>query len=207
MIPERLLTPLLDRVGVVLNRNLEQSTPGRVLRGQLAGRSFAIRVEGFALRVRLSVDDDRLGLAASDEAADAEVAGAPLSLLSMLRDAESPAGRTRVTISGDPELAQSFQKLLGFARPEIEAEVARVIGEAPAALASRAVHSALGFLRRVRTTATHSAAEYLTEESRDLPAKAEADLHLSQVDRIREDVDRTAARIALLEERVRARKT
>ena len=205
MIPERLLTPLLDRVGVVLNRNLEQSTPGRVLRGQLAGRSFAIRVEGFALRVRLSVD--RLGLAASDEAADAEVAGAPLSLLSMLRDAESPAGRNRVTISGDPELAQSFQKLLGFARPEIEAEVARVIGEAPAALASRAVHSALGFLRRVRTTATHSAAEYLTEESRDLPAKAEADLHLSQVDRIREDVVRTAARIALLEERVRARKT
>ena len=207
MIPERLLTPLLDRVGAVLNRNLEQSTPGRTLRGQLAGRSFAIGVEGFALRVRLSVDGDRLVLAASDAPADAEVAGAPLSLLAMLRDAGSPASRGRVTISGDPELAQSFQKLLGFARPEIEAEVARVIGEAPAALASRAVHSVLELMRRVHTTATHSAAEYLTEESRDLPAKAEADLHLSQVDRIREDVDRASARIALLEERVRARKT
>jgi len=205
MIPDRLLTSLLDRVATVLNRNLAQSTPGRALRGQLAGRSFAIRVDGFALRIRLGVEGEALVLAANDLPADAEVAGAPLSLLALLRDTGSPAGRNRVAISGDPELAQSFQKLLGFARPEIEAELARLVGEAPAALASRAAHSVLGFMRRIQATAIHSTAEYLTEESRDLPAKAQADLHLSQVDRIREDVDRAGARVALLEERVRAR--
>jgi len=207
MIPDRLLEPLLSRVAAVLNRNAAQSTPARALLGQLAGRSFAVAIEGFGLRVRLSVDDGMLMLGANDLAADAQVSGGPLSLLALLRDTAPPAGNSRVTISGDPELAQSFQKLLGFARPEIEAELARLVGEAPAALASRAVHSLLDFMRRVQTTATHSAAEYLTEESRDLPAKAEAEQQLAQVDRIREDVDRAAARIALLEERVRARQS
>ncbi len=207
MIPDRLLEPLLSRVASVLNRNASQSTPARALLGQLAGRSFAVSVEGFNLRVRLSVEGNALVLGATDLPADAQVTGGPLSLLALLRDSEPPASGSRVTISGDPELAQAFQKLLGFARPEIEAELARLVGEAPAALASRAVHQLLGFVRRVHDTATHSAAEYLTEESRDLPAKAEAEQQLSQVDRIREDVDRAAARIALLEERVRARQS
>jgi ubiquinone biosynthesis protein UbiJ len=41
--------------------------------------------------------------------------------------------------------------------------------------------------------------EYLTEESRDLPARPEVDAWLEEVDRLREDVDRFEARLARLE--------
>ena len=47
-------------------------------------------------------------------------------------------------------------------------------------------------------------AEYLTEESRDLPARPEVELLLEGIDRLREDVDRFEARLALLERRARA---
>jgi ubiquinone biosynthesis protein UbiJ len=40
--------------------------------------------------------------------------------------------------------------------------------------------------------------EYLTEESRDLPAPPEVEAWVEQVDRLREDADRLEARLALL---------
>jgi len=43
--------------------------------------------------------------------------------------------------------------------------------------------------------------EYLTEESRDLPARPEVEDWIAQVDRLREDADRLEARLALLERR------
>ena len=44
-------------------------------------------------------------------------------------------------------------------------------------------------------------AEYLQEESRDLPARAEIDEFLEGVDRVREAIDRIEARIGALERR------
>jgi len=202
---ESLLSPVLGHIAAGLNRNIAQSTPGRALRGRLAGRSFAVRVSAPPLRVRLAVDGETLLVAATQDPADAEVAGSALSLLGLLRGAQAPAGVQGVAITGDPEIAQAFQKLLLIARPELEAELARLVGEAPAGVISRAWTGALDLARRARHTAAHSTAEYLTEESRDLPAKAEAEVHLREVDRIRDDVDRAAVRLSLLEERVRAR--
>ena len=205
MIPPTLLAPVLGHLAATLNRNIAQSTPGRELRDRLAGRSFAILVTGVGLRVRVGVDGETLLVEAGDAGADAEVSGAPLALVALLRGTTGAVGSNGVTITGDPEIAQSFQKLLRIARPELEAELARHVGEAPAELAGRALRGVLDFARRVRQTSTRSTAEFLTEESRDLPAKAEAEVHLREVDRIREDVDRAAARLALLEERARAR--
>jgi len=47
-----------------------------------------------------------------------------------------------------------------------------------------------------------SAAEYVTEESRDVVARAELDAFLDDVDVLREDVDRLAARVARIGGRV-----
>jgi len=43
-----------------------------------------------------------------------------------------------------------------------------------------------------------SAAEYVTEESRDVVARAELDAFLDDVDTLRDDVDRLAARVSRL---------
>lgn len=205
MVPRAVLDPALGRLAEVLNRNLELSTPGRAQRERLAGRSFAVAVAGLELRVRVAVESSLLTIAASDEPADAEVRGAPLALLALLRESAPPTARAGVTISGDPEIAQAFQALLKAARPELEAEFARAFGDVPARLASRLISDAFSFADRVRRAAVGSTAEYLTEESRDLPAKAEAEQFLGDVDRLRDDVERASARLARLEERARLR--
>ena len=50
-------------------------------------------------------------------------------------------------------------------------------------------------------TALGSAAEYLTEESRDVVAKAELHAFLDDVDGLRDDVERLAARVQRLQAR------
>ena len=196
---------LLGPLAAVLNRNLAESTPGRALLDRLSGRSVAVRISGVGLRVRVSAGAEALALSVDDEPADAEVSGAPFALLALLRSETAVAGSAGVTISGDPEVLQQFKALLERARPEPEAELARLIGEAPAHLAGRAVAGLMAFAGRVRTTARASVAEYLTEESRDLAARGETDLHAREVHRLRDDVERAAARIALIESRLQGR--
>lgn len=196
------VSALLGPLAAVLNRNLAASTPGRALLGRLDGRAIAVRVSGTGLRVRLVAGASALELCADEEPADAEVTGAPFALLAVLGSETPVVGSPGVTIHGDPEVLQQFRALLERARPEPEAELARFVGEAPAHLAGRAVAGVLAFAGRLRTSARASLAEYLTEESRDLAARGEVELQAREVHRLRDDVERAAARLSLLEARL-----
>jgi len=198
---------LLRPVEALVNRNLAASTPARQLLAELAGRSFAIQVEtpvgGRLVRLRLAAAPEGLALGTGDEAADASVTGTPLGLAALL------AGRSDgrftaagVTIAGDAEVAASFEKLLRHARPEIEEELARLLGDLPAHYAARAARGALEWGRRAVDSLARNVGEYLTEEGRDLVPEAELEVFHSGVDRIREDVDRAEARLALASARL-----
>ena len=104
-----------------------------------------------------------------------------------------------VRISGDAETAQSFRKLFEAARPDFEEELSRVVGDAAAHHLANVARGALDFGRRAFATLALNVGEYLTEESRDLPARAEVEAWLEGVDRLREDVDRLEARIRQVE--------
>jgi ubiquinone biosynthesis protein UbiJ len=104
-----------------------------------------------------------------------------------------------VHISGDAETAQAFSELLRLARPDLEEELSRVVGDVPAHQIGQAARSVLGFARRSAETFTQNVAEFLQHESRDTPSRTEADEFSSSVDKLRDDVDRLEARLALLE--------
>ena len=190
----------------LVNRNIAASTPARELLKSLVGRSFAIEVGtplgGRLLRVRALAGADGLTLASGDEPADASVSGTPLALASLLGD--RGLGRLRaagVTIGGDAEVAQAFEKLFAFARPDLEEELARLTGDTPAHYFAQAARAALTFGRQARDSLLRNVGEFLTEESRDLVPAAEQEVFLAAVDRVREDVDRAESRLALLESR------
>ena len=66
-------------------------------------------------------------------AAEAEIAGGPLSLLALAGDApEAVLQRGDVQIRGDAELAQKFRELAMLLRPDLEEELSKVIGDVPA---------------------------------------------------------------------------
>jgi ubiquinone biosynthesis protein UbiJ len=69
----------------------------------------------------------------------------------------------------------------------------------PAHALGRAARGAADWLRRAGEALRMNAAEFLQEESRALPAALEAQAFYADVERLRDDVERAAVRLARLE--------
>lgn len=169
---------------------------GRVVRVDLRGTGLALDF--------VPAHDGSLRLPGQLEGEpDCVLSGSPLDL-ARARDPETGqrqlfAGRVR--IEGDTGLAQRFAEALGGLDIDWEEQLARLTGDLAAHEIGRALRAAGGELRRLRGNAGDSLAEYLTEEARLLPHPAEVECFLDDVDRLRDALERLAARIALLERR------
>ncbi len=193
---------LLDSLAALLNRNIAASSRARVLCERLEGRALGVRVEGFLpLQLYAYVDAQQLHLslnAARDP--DAVVAGTPLALAALAgRDAaarvQGGPERTGVAITGDAEVAQGFHELLQAARPDLEEELARVVGDVAARQFGNVARAAADWGQKAAATVAQNVSEYLQEESRDLVTRTEAEEFVAAVDDLREAADRLAARV------------
>jgi ubiquinone biosynthesis protein UbiJ len=209
-----MLTSTLENV---LNRGLPRSPRAQQLCAELAGRRVAIAIApaqsgrspyvlvestGGSLKLT-AVTAGGLASAPSDAAPpDATITGGPLSLLALSGPApETVLQRGDVRIDGDAELAQKFRELALLLRPDLEEELSLVLGDVPAHQLGRFARAALGWTQKAAATTVRNVAEYLGHERRDLVPRSEADQFLQGVDTLREDVDRLAARIDLLNRR------
>lgn len=191
------LTPLES----LLNRNIAASAAARTLCRRLDGKVMALHVEGLPLSIYFKANGEQMSLDTQHEGSpSATLSGTPLSLLRMAGPAPETALRTgSVHIHGDAEIAQTFSELLKQARPDLEEELSRVVGDVAAHQVGNAARSALGFARRAADTFAQNVSEYLQEEGRDAPSRTEADELIGGVDKLRDDVARFEARLALLE--------
>jgi ubiquinone biosynthesis protein UbiJ len=89
-------------------------------------------------------------------------------------------------------------KLLKLARPDLEDELAKWVGDIPANALGRIARGATAWLARAATALRLNATEYLQEESRAMPASLEAQAFYADVERLRDDVERAATRLARL---------
>ena len=103
-----------------------------------------------------------------------------------------------VTINGDAEIAEGFQELLRAARPELEEELSRHIGDVAAHQVGNVLRGLTGWGRNAAATFAANVGEYLQEEGRDLVTRTEMDEFLREVDEQRETADRLEARVAQL---------
>jgi ubiquinone biosynthesis protein UbiJ len=135
-------------------------------------------------------------------AASATLSASPIDLLRLARAADLSTLRgTEAQITGSPEVAERFAKLLKLARPDLEEHVARWLGDVPAHALGDAVRAAGAWLDRAARALRADTAEFLQEESRAVPAALEAQAFYADVERLRDDVERAAARLARLERR------
>ncbi len=213
----------------LLNRCIDASAQAGALARQLQGTSLQVDVEGVT-RIRATAFNGRLALLAGDDSpADAVISGSPTALLQLFRSAGRPSTPTRPSASsqsqalgqppfggrpdpsaqgrsaqirGDAELANRYRELFTLARPDLEEELSRFIGDLPARGLSRLARGALSWARHARRTAGENVAEYLQEEGRDLVTRPEVDEFLRGVDELRETADRVEARLAQLERRL-----
>lgn len=197
----------LASVEAVFNRNIAASHQAAALAKRLEGSTLQVDVEGIT-RIRAACSGGRLALLAGDDsAADAVICGSAPALLQMLKPGSGPTAaqsRSAVQVRGDAEIANSYRELFGAARPDLEEELSRWVGDLPARHLSQIARSVRTWARRARRSAGENIAEYLQEEGRDLITKTELEEFLRGVDGVRDSLERIEARLRHLEQRVQA---
>jgi ubiquinone biosynthesis accessory factor UbiJ len=185
-----------------VNRLVGASTAAGRLLERLNGQSFAVHVEGLGVAIALHAEGERLRVDGDAVGATASVRATPFDLL-CLANAGGVTGvrRTNAVVSGDLQAAERFAELLKLARPDLEGEVARLLGDIPAHALGEAARGARGWLARAAAALRMNTAEYLQEEQRVVPSGAEAQAFFADVERLRDDVERAAARVARLARR------
>ena len=191
------LESVLRPVASLLNKNIRASTPARELCGRLSARVVAIRVRDTALSMYFTIADDTVELTTVlDSEPDVVITG---SLLMLARMAGQPSqGAIRdgsLELTGDAETAQAFQRLLAFARPDVEEELSGFVGDVAAHRLGEIARGIGRWGRGMRSTMRDNIREYLQEESRSLPSRYEVERFAEGVDTLRDDVDRLAARV------------
>lgn len=197
---------LTEAIENLLNRNLGQSPRARERCAALKGRRLRIVVHDLGLRIGFESLGDTLRIsrqAKGDLQAEgefhAEVAGSPINLLALAGpQPERLLKSGAVQVSGEVELLQQYRDLALLLRPDLEEELARLIGDSPAHRLAGLARAALAFGRRSADTAVRNTAEYFAHETGDLVPRAEAEAFLAEVDTLREDADRAAARLDAL---------
>jgi len=196
------LETLFRPIAAMINRQIAAKTPARELCAELDGRTLAVRVDNTALSMYQVVTDGALQIATSalDEP-DVVITG---SLISLARLA-GPAGEDLirdgvVEIAGDAIVAQRFQKLLRYGRPDLEEEISSVIGDVAAHGIGRFARGLGDWGRDAGSIMRQNLGEYLQEESRVAPSQYEADAFRERVETIRDDVARFDARLKKLEQ-------
>ncbi|RMG35542.1 MAG: sterol-binding protein [Gammaproteobacteria bacterium] len=132
---------------------------------------------------------------------DALIEGSPLDLM---RASDKEQGTAQlfaghVRISGDTELAHRFSEVLGGLDIDWEEQLSRYVGDVAAHELARLAREAQHQGKRLGATLARNLSEYLTEETRLVPHPFEIEAWVRAVETTRDDVERLAARIALLE--------
>lgn len=124
--------------------------------------------------------------------------------LSALMSQDTAQRMSAVHIQGDAALAHVIGDLARDLRWDVEEDLARVVGDAPA---MRLIALATGAVRGVRTGAWRAAenmAEYLSEESGAVASSHALQSWHADVRRVRDDAERAAKRVEHLKARLAA---
>ena len=185
-----------------LNRALSLDEDTRADLHALDGRSVALTIDSPPLALRVTVEGDalRVGPVGDADRADLSVRstlGGLLRQLPMLRrDDAPPVGQLR--IEGDAELARRLQRLAERFDPDWGRPFTAIFGDVLGTQIANGFGFALRNARNVGKEFAGSAADYLTEESRDVVGRDELDAFHDDVDAIRDDLERLAARVSRL---------
>ncbi len=199
----------LQAMETVLNALIERDPEARTRLAAWHGRVIAIALRGTGLTLYFVPDAaGRLQLLGRYEGEpDALIEGSPLDLMraSDKREGLAQLFAGHVRLHGDTELAHRFSEVLGGLEIDWEEQLSRYVGVVAAHELARIGREVSDEGRRLGGLFARNLSEYLTEEVRLLPHPFETEAWIRQVEDTRDDVERLAARIDWLEQRLRDR--
>ncbi len=195
------LETLLRPLAALLNRQIRAKTPARELCAELEGRVFAVRVKDTSLAMHFVVGSGEVFLVSEyGDDPDVVVTGSLLSLATLAGpDGNSAIRDGAVDLTGDAALAQQFQTLLRYGRPDFEEELSGAVGDVVAHTVGEFARSVGRWGKEARSTLRQNVSEYLQEESLAVPSRYETEALRKNIDSLRDDVARFEARLKHLE--------
>jgi ubiquinone biosynthesis protein UbiJ len=191
----RALEMALDRLSA-----LDPET--RAAMAKLEGKRVELVLEAPPLALAVTVRDGRLRVGPPDVASEPDLGlratlGGLLAQLPFVRAGNGPAvGKLR--INGDADLARTMQQLAQGFDPDWDKPFADALGPIVGPQVSRVFREGLRAGGKLAQGLARDAAEYVTEESRDVVAKAELAAFHDDVDVLRDRAERLIARAARL---------
>lgn len=189
---------LLRPLEFALNQALSADADSQAKLNQFDGRSIHLDITDFQLSVLIRFDNQSVQLSdGRDQSADLMIAADSAALIKVARNPENLFS-AQIKILGDVQFAKQLQDWLDGFDFDWEAQLAKVTGDTLAYPIAQGLRQGFGWLNDSADSFQQSLAEYLREESRLLPDKAETNRFMQQVDTLQAAVDRLEARIQRL---------
>ena len=164
-----------------------------------AGKTIALILPICNLSIQLSPEGLLASLPYCDlPALELDVSAEALSALVGSSGSLREQAIKAVKITGDAELAQLIGRLAGQIRWEYEEDLARVIGDAPASFAVRQGKNLASSGRSAVFDLLENVVEYVSEERKVLLNKRDFIVRKTELNELRDAVDRMEKRIHLL---------
>jgi len=193
---------LLSAAASIVNRGIDDDDEAQNLSDALDGRSLRITARPVPQPVLIAITDGLFELSTDTQrAADAEIAGTLIELNRlMFIDNQAPIREGHVQVTGDVDIADQFRELLLCARPDLEEKLAEWFGKSAATRVASVVRDTRDWATGVAEDATDRAADFLHEDSVQLPTHREINAHFDAVDDLVNAVERVEARLSRLAE-------
>ena len=168
----------------------------------LAGKVIAVTILPFNETVYLCPTTESIQcLDQFPEPADTRLTGSiwALGLMGLSSTPMRSVFSGEVKIEGDMHTGRKFQELFAKLDIDLEEKLSHYTGDIIAHQVARFFRAGQSWSKESLETFRLNAAEFLQDETRDLPSAPEADIYYAQVDELRTDFDRLQSRIERLE--------
>lgn len=195
--PARLPAFLQDMLQVAAQRVLELDPDARTALAGLEGKLFRVRLVNPDIELFVSPGPDGLVFSAEpDGDVSTTLKGSPFDLFSLsLAGTETGLPPGHVEISGDIDAGRQLADILGRLDPDWEEPLSLMVGDVAAHEMGRMMRGGLAWVRDVGRRMAENAARYATDETGDVVSKSEIAEFCSEVNRLRDDVERLEARM------------
>jgi ubiquinone biosynthesis accessory factor UbiJ len=185
-----------------LNRYLHLDPDAGLFLAPLAGKVVAVNVTPFDWTLYLCPTPESIQVLESYAGiADTTLSGSPfaLGLMSVSGNPMQSAFSGQVHIAGDVHTGRAFQQLFEKLHVDMEEQVSHVTGDVIAHQIGRLLRGGQRWGHNVVENLRMDIAEFLHDESRDLPPAPELEIFFRKIDALRNDYDRLQARLERLE--------
>lgn len=196
--------PALTLMEIAINRALKLDDESLQKVISLQGSVIGIELLELNLRFYLLPNADGIQvLAETSEPIDTWIKGSPINLLkTAVSNDRSSLFQGEVSIEGDMELGQTFQRILKGLEIDWEEPLSKVVGDVTAHQIGDVVRGFSQWAVNSLDSLSKTSGEYFQEESRDIVSPTEVERFVNQVDEVRSDTERLQLRVNKLIQKI-----